>query len=210
MVSSKVEEIFNEAVKLRKKWKYHQAFELLSELTGYAPAQNQLGEMHYKGLHVERNLDKAFELFNKAAKQGYAPAQYNLGEMYEEGQFVEQNFEQSFKYYKLSADQNCVEALNHLGWLYKDGMSGVKQDSAKAVEYFTKAVDLGYSHSQYELAMMYHKGEGVKQDDQKALELCKKAVDQGYPAQWMIDEINKEPHALSVLFREHHERNEKQ
>lgn len=197
---------FNEAAALRKKWEYEAAFNIFSELVNYAPAQNQLGEMHQKGLHVEKDYKEAIKCFTKAADQGFGKANYNLGVMHEEGEGVEKDKQKAFDYYKLGADQCCVESLHHLGYAYKNGWYGVKQNYKKAIEYFTKAANQGYSYSQYALAMMHHLGEGVDKDDNKALELFKQAAEQNYPtAQVMIDEINKEPHCFSIMQKEYDE-----
>ncbi|MBP9693346.1 MAG: sel1 repeat family protein, partial [Alphaproteobacteria bacterium] len=54
---------------------------------GYAPAQDNLGTMYYRGEgNLPQHLIKAARLYKLAADQGYAPAQNNLGMMYYDGE----------------------------------------------------------------------------------------------------------------------------
>ena len=62
--------------------------------SGDVHAQNELGvayEYGEKGL--QKNKEKAFYWFMKAAKQGFALAQYNVGNYYHFGKGVPQNYE---------------------------------------------------------------------------------------------------------------------
>src|SRR5690606_20796351 len=49
------------------------------------------GSLYESGRGVERNFAKAFEYFEKAARQGDPKAQNNLGALYAHGQGVERN-----------------------------------------------------------------------------------------------------------------------
>ncbi len=54
-------------------------------------------------------------------------------------------------------------------------------NNPKVVEVLQEYADRGDSDTQYDLGIMYRKGEGVIQDDFKAVELFQKAADQGNP-----------------------------
>ena len=58
-------------------------------------------------------------------------------------------------------------AMFRLGFLYKKG-EGVAKDAAKAVEWFRKAADKGYTDAQFHLGVMYEEGTGVAQDYKEA------------------------------------------
>ena len=60
--------------------------------------------------------------------------------------------------------------------MYAEGQ-GVKQDYAKAVEWYQKAADQGQSDAQYNLGIMYYDGEGVRQNYTKAKEYFGLACD---------------------------------
>ena len=59
--------------------------------------------------------------------------------------------------------------------MYKEGR-GVKQDSAKAAEWFKKAAEQGNAGAQFNLGKMYEVGDGVEQDSVKAADWYKKAA----------------------------------
>ncbi|MGN0144237.1 MAG: sel1 repeat family protein, partial [Clostridium sp.] len=48
----------------------------------YPYAQYNLGEMYYHGKGVVKNLDKAYDLYKKAAEHGLKDAQYVLKEKF--------------------------------------------------------------------------------------------------------------------------------
>lgn len=70
-------------------------------------------------------------------------------------------------------------AQYNIGYFYASGTGGVSQDYKKAVQWYQKAVDQGYSFAQLNLGNLYHKGLGVPKDCIKAAELFRKAANQG-------------------------------
>ena len=69
---------------------------------------------------------------------------------------------------------------------------GVEQDFHLAVQYYNKAVELGYLQSLCNLGNLYYKGQGVEQNFEKACELWQRAVDNGIKeAQRNLDLLNK-------------------
>jgi TPR repeat protein len=89
---------------------------------------------------VPKDLQKAAELFQEAAKQGYAAAQYNLGVCYQAGQGVPKDLEKAAELFEKAAAQGYPAAQYELGVLYTSGQ-GVPTDSKKAEELFRKAAD---------------------------------------------------------------------
>ncbi len=67
-----------------------------------------------------------------------------------------------------------------LGFTYYTGIDSMPKDYHKAVEYFTKAAELGDFEAQYNLGVCYDYGRGVAQDRKKAADLYQKAVDKGH------------------------------
>jgi len=80
------------------------AFERLSKraMLGDASSQSNLGVLYQRGIGTEVDLEKAFILFELAAKQKSAYGLFNLAEMYEVGQFVEQDLVRALTLYELS------------------------------------------------------------------------------------------------------------
>ena len=65
-----------------------------------------------------------------------------------------------------------------LGVMYTEG-KGVTKDYAKAMKWYRKAADLGYTKSMNNIGFMYRSGQGVKQDDSEAFRWFHKAADLG-------------------------------
>ena len=60
------------------------------------------------------------------------------------------------------------EAIFELGYYYFEGMHGLPQDSAKAVELWHQAGELGCAASYNNIGTAYDNGEGVERDEKKA------------------------------------------
>lgn len=86
------------------------------------------------GQGVEPDLNKAFEWYEKAAKQGHALAQTNLAYFYLFGIVVKKDEKQAFKLYEQAAKQQFVPALKTLAFMYMQGL-GTKVDDIKPLLY---------------------------------------------------------------------------
>ncbi len=146
--------------------------------SGYAYAQNNLGDCYYYGRGVQQDYTKAVEWFQKAANQGNSYAQCNLGFCYENGHGVQQDYKQAVEWYQKAAEQGQVNAQNNLGNCYYYGR-GVQQDYTKAVEWYQKAAEQGDASAQNNLGECYYYGQGVQKDYAKAVEWYQKAANQG-------------------------------
>ena len=63
---------------------------------------------------MEKNLEKAVELYTAAANQGYARAQHNLAICFENGEGVEKNFAKAVEWYTAAANQDHSMATKRL------------------------------------------------------------------------------------------------
>ncbi|MFI3230555.1 MAG: tetratricopeptide repeat protein, partial [bacterium] len=93
--------------------------------------QTDLGNCYKNGEEVEKDLDKAFELYTKSAEQGNANAQFNLGVCYKYGIGTKQDYNKAFEWFTKSAEQGNSDGQNNLGVCYVNGI-GTKQDYNKA------------------------------------------------------------------------------
>ncbi|MGL4710101.1 MAG: tetratricopeptide repeat protein, partial [Aeromonas veronii] len=73
---------------------------------GNADAQCDLGWMYDYGNGVKKNLNKAVDLYTRAAANGSAIAQYNLGLCYKIGLVVEQNNLSALNLFRQAANSN--------------------------------------------------------------------------------------------------------
>jgi len=65
-------------------------------------------------------------------------------------------------------EANDILAINNLGNYYRGGLNGYPQAYDKALEYWHKAVELGYSAAYCAIGDAYDDGEGVEVDRKKA------------------------------------------
>lgn len=167
--SAKVVEAYEEAVSWYTKAAKPNPDAKNSYKKGYAPAQNNLGEMYESGKGVDAKFTeterwkKAVEWYEKAAeppdaedphnaedsyKKGYAPAQNNLGRLYKSGKGVDEN---------LTETKRWKEAVK---WYKKAAKPPGKEDPYNAEDPYKK----GYAPAQFNLAQMYYDGKGVEED----------------------------------------------
>lgn len=148
-------------------------FEAAAEL-GHPGSAIQLGILYEYGDYVEKDYDKALELFNFAIASGRNDAYYNAGEIYRHKDMIDE----ALKCYKIALENDNLSAALPLGWFYEDGI-GVEKDEKKAFEYYKQAYEDGNPDSAYYLARMYYLGRGTEESDAKAFPLLKEASEQG-------------------------------
>src|SRR5688572_30400430 len=89
---------------------------------GHINAQYNLAQKYYE----EKNLEKAFYWYQKAAKNEDINAQNNLGWLYQNGFGTEKNLEKAFYWYQKAAENGEINAQNNLGYSYKNGFGTEK------------------------------------------------------------------------------------
>jgi TPR repeat protein len=141
------------------------------------PSAEELYQQAMK-LNAEKEYEKAFLLYKKAAEQGYADAQNNLGQCYELGEGVAQNKEEAVKWYRKSAEQGHAGAQCNLGYCYDCG-EGVAQDKEEAVKWYGKSAEQGHARAQCNLGYCYQYGGGVAQNKEEAVKWYRKSAEQG-------------------------------
>jgi TPR repeat protein len=127
---------------------------------------------------TERNLEKAFEYYAKAANQRHAISQLILGRMYDLGIGTTKNEKKAFEYFEKAANQGLAIAQCSLGKMYFSGQ-GTAKNLEKAFEYFEKAANQGYDLAQFQLGYSYKNGSGTAKNLEKAFEYYEKAANQG-------------------------------
>ncbi|GBB95561.1 hypothetical protein RclHR1_25630002 [Rhizophagus clarus] len=136
-----------------------------------------LGYFNYYGIETNViNMQKAFELYQKAANLGNDLAQHSIANMYIDGEGVDKNHVLAFELSSKLAEKEYLSGINLLGCCYEDGI-GTDINKPKAFELFKKVADLGCSFGMYNLARCYENGIGTDIDKMKASELYKKATE---------------------------------
>jgi TPR repeat protein len=138
----------------------------------------------------EKNITKALNFFESAAKHNDVLALNNLGHMYYYGKGVENDYSKALYYYQLSAEQGVASSQYSLGNMYYYGIGEVKKDYLKAFYYYQLSAEQGLANSQNSLGNMYYYGKGVDKDYFKAHYYWRLAADQNnYPAKINITDL---------------------
>ena len=146
----------------------------------------------------DKNLSYCIKHFDRQCSAKNHGACRIVGDLH----YEQKQYSESKKYYELvcdkanSKDSYQLELINgglgnkvpaiismklacgELARYYYEGL-GVRQDFAKALQYYKKACGLGYAFSCASAGDSYHLGEGVRQDFAKALQYYKKACGLG-------------------------------
>lgn len=147
---------------------------------GNATALNNLGVHYLQGDGVEKDVNRAIELYRKAGENGSAQAQSNLANLYWYGRTgVPRNPSLSVFWARKAADQGSESVLFVLARAYETG-EGASENMQTAVEWYEKAAVAGQAPGLNNLAYFYLKGEVVAQDADRAVDLYKKASDLGH------------------------------
>ena len=113
-----------------------------------------LGDMYYFGYSVERNYQKAMELFQKSAMQKNTSALNNVGIMYQYGLGVEKDNEKALEYFEKSALQKNPNA--RLRSRYES-----MKDYTNAFKWYEEALKADIMTAGFKLGRMYDNGIGV-------------------------------------------------
>ena len=158
---------------------------------GQGFAQYALGKKYRDGQGVERNIQKAVELFTLAAKQGNSFAAFALGKMYlSNDASLPRDEATALNWITYASERGNQFAQCYLGKLLLKGADGIPQDTNAALRWLRASVDQGNVYAEYALAMAYLKGEIVPKDALKALELLRHASSQDHQfAQYQLGKM---------------------
>ncbi|PNK59810.1 tetratricopeptide repeat protein [Psychrobacter sp. FDAARGOS_221] len=150
----------------------------------HLPALNKVGAMYEFAMGTERDLDKAFYWYQKAADAGSMKGQYNVGIVYLNGNRdavaninPEERYKIAFEFLTKSANQNYAPAQNALGNMYKNGM-GVEQNESEAIEWWRKAAYQNDVNAQLSLELLAFRNKGVA-DSQKLIQAYREEAEAG-------------------------------
>lgn len=141
---------------------------------GSDKAMTRLGYYYGIGEIVEKDLNRAFQLYIKAAEKGNKIAQYDVGLYYQNGYSVEKNTEKAIEWYTRSAKQEYSDAQYKLSCIYLE-----RKDRETELYWLRLAADNGYNDAMNRLGCYYGSGEVVEQDRNRAFELFLKAAQKG-------------------------------
>lgn len=145
---------------------------------GRRDAANSSTNAHYQQAVAAYNACQfaaAAAGFTQAAAQGHAESQYILSTMYDEGKGVPHDDAQAAHWERTAAELGHVYAQANVSFrCYSSG------DFAGAFEWCQRAADANLAWAQYNLGLMYQKGEGVKRTEAEAAHWFRLAALQGF------------------------------
>ncbi|HEY9126400.1 MAG TPA: tetratricopeptide repeat protein [Acidobacteriaceae bacterium] len=121
------------------------------------------------------DLAAAADAFQLAAVQGHAESQYILSLFYEEGDVLAKDDTQAAYWERKAAEQGHAYAQANLSF-----RRYAADDFSEAFTWCQRAAFSHLAWAQYNLGLMYRKGEGVAQSDQEAARWYRLAADQDY------------------------------
>ena len=124
----------------------------------------EIGARYTEGRGVATDLSEAARWYELSAARGFAPAEYRLANLYEKGQGVERDLPRARELYETAAGKGNASAMHNLAVLLATGVGTEKPDFEGAAKWFQKASEFGVRDSQFNLAILYARGNGVKQD----------------------------------------------
>jgi uncharacterized protein len=134
---------------------------------GSAYAQNILGDMYREGTGVPQDYQTAVSWYRKAADGGDDRAQRLLGIMYEEGKGVSQDPVIALQWFNLAAGRGSeFEAAIRDSFAQKMTPAQIAEALTLAMNWYRRAADQGNSDAQFNLALLYDKGQGVPHSDE--------------------------------------------
>src|SRR5437763_531952 len=129
---------------------------------------NNLIKCYKNGKKTEKNLEKAFYWYQKAAESGNKSAMNNLAICYENGKGTEKNLEKAFYWFQKAAENGNGNAMNNLATYNYIG-EGTEKNLEKAFYWTQKAAENSNVNAMHNLVALYCNGEGTEKNTEKKL-----------------------------------------
>ncbi|RHZ73612.1 hypothetical protein Glove_230g48 [Diversispora epigaea] len=157
-----------------------------------------LANIYCDGLGVDKNTNKAFQIYSKVADEGFVVALNSMAYCYNNGFGVEKNLEKMFELYLKAAEKGNLVAQLNVGTCYKDGM-GIMKDNTKVFQWHMKSARAGNIDAMCNVGYNYENGVGVSKDIKEAFKWYLKAADKGHPAsQCNVGIFYKYGHGINI------------
>ncbi len=160
---------------------YQKAADLGSGLGLYG-----VGRAYGNGWFGEKDLEKCKEYYQQAADASCGIGYIGLGRLAQNGRLSEEENAKAVEYYKKAESSDDWYSRNvarlRIGQLYWYGLAGIDKDYDKALEWFRKAADEGYSEVYEGIAYIYLFTDDYEgKDSAQGIEWYEKAAACGRP-----------------------------
>jgi TPR repeat protein len=159
-----------------------------------------LGVKYQKGDGVNRNCDKAIQLFSMAIAYGSIEALLYLGQMYHKGEGVNQNEAEALRYFEEAASHDNSAGLYSLGLIYLTGSDDVRRVTT-AQQYFELAAAKGYALAHEKLGHIYCHGYIDETDYIKGRHCYEKAIELSTGSVESSLQVRESFYELSRMYR---------
>lgn len=175
-----------------------EALRILKQITAqekpYPEAVFFLANCYGNGaLALEVDHERAFGLYESAAKLQHPASAYRTAVCLEIGAGARQDVDRAVRFYERAAEYGDASAMYKVGMIFLRGLLSQKPDPGLAVTWLQKAAekaDIENPHALHELGLLYEKGDpaaGIAQNEEFAKELFTKAAKLHYaPSQFRM------------------------
>mgnify|MGYP005848216583 CR=1 FL=1 len=133
----------------------------------YTPKQlNDLGDKHFYGKTIEKNIEVAYTYYKKAADMNNPVGIYNVGKYYQ----AKKALKKAFYYYEKATELDYGKAYLKLYQFYLDGL-GIRKSKKRAFKALKQAIDTQEVSAYHLLGKLYEEGIGTKKNLDKAYDL---------------------------------------
>lgn len=143
-------------------------------------AMLNLARLYSIGIGVDKDLNKARELYTKAFEAGYTDAMVYCGDTYWANNSIESSpdYKSALICYSKATARRSPLAFYRMAWLYQEGL-GVEKDENKSKEYYLLAKDMNYPDALADVGIYYRDGILFDADVNKSIELLTSAANKG-------------------------------
>ena len=127
-------------------------------------ANAELGSLEYSGLISGKcNYEKSYHYYLKAAKKDHPKACWMVANLILMKKVKENDMDFMWKYLIKAYNLGSIAAINTIGKCYMNGYNPESiVDEKKALEYFNKASQMGYSYAYNNLGLYYERNNNLK------------------------------------------------
>ncbi|MBQ4802654.1 sel1 repeat family protein [Aquimarina sp. MMG015] len=141
------------------------------------------GYMLYRGYAYTENLKSSLNAHYESAKKGNANAMFELCVYFAQGIGVKEDIKKSLDWCVKAAEKENIRAIYNLATYYAAGYEHISKNTDKAIEYYTKAANLGHGKAAAQLSAMYTIGDEVDKNE----ELAKKFYELAFELDFQVD-----------------------
>ncbi len=140
-----------------------------------------LGDLHRGGLGIEKNLEYAFQLYEKAAKLGHAAGKVLTGRALLLGEGIKADLREARRWLAEAASEGDANAMLHLGASFR--MKDSDQfDPEQAQAWYLKGAAAGATEGLINIGFMYAKGDFGAPNPIEAFRFYLQAAERGLAA----------------------------